>query len=55
VYIAFEALEPKLFGSRIPASRLNLAYISTFGLISADKQAGTFELAVDWIGSYREA
>ncbi len=55
VYIPFETLEAKLFGSRIPAPRLNPAYISTFGLIIADEQAGAFELAVDWIGSYREA
>ena len=47
------AFRPTSFGREIKNRQLNPSKINGLGIILADKQAGPFELEIDWIGIER--
>lgn len=54
ITLPFADFEPSRFGFRPPgAPALNASDIRVFGFIISDKQAGQFQLGVDWIKAVR--
>lgn len=49
VYIRFADMVPTYFGTTVNVGELDTAAIGSFGFMLSDKQAGEFELLVDWI------